>query len=284
MIRAAIGDIIHVDYLVKSNISAHGYSIKPSDIEKLKSAHMIVIIDRRFDIELWNIAQKMNLVSKVIELSNTPDLVLYEYRNIQITSHDEADNHHAHHHHDHNHHHHTANMPNNDVDFHIWLDLSNAKKMIAYLVSKLVETSSYRIHDFERNLLSFSDQCDNLDYEMTHLLTGVQNKGFVVLHDGYQYIEKKYKLHNLGAIYYGAGEAIGVKTLLKFDELIKSANVSCILTEPYLQSSIVTKLKDNRKLKIVEIDGEAIHTLPLNKTTYFTMLHNIAKQIAYCLK
>lgn len=276
------GSAVEIDYLMTGNTSAHGYTLKPSDIEKFKSSSMIVIIDRKFDLEVWKIIQKLGLESKVVELSKTPDLVLYKNRNIQILSHDdESEGHHTHHHHHHAHEHEESQ---NNVDFHIWLSLSNVKKLASYFVSKLIEMSDYKLKDFEKNLIQFYDRCDQLNYEINTILTPFKNKGFIIFHDGYQYFEKQYGLTNLGAIYYGAGESIGLKTMLKVEDLVKNDHISCILTEPYFNSHVIEKIKENKKIKIAEIDGESIQNLPLNKDTYFIMMSDIARKIAYCLE
>jgi len=282
ILKNVSGDVVNLDYLSTSNASAHGYNIKPSDIAKFQSASLIVIIDRKFDVEIWNILQKLKLESKVVELSKTPNLKLYKNRDIQILSNHEDDGHgHSHEHgHDHSHHH----SGQDDVDFHIWLDIDNAKKMAAYFVAKLVNHSGYSLNKFEANLLMFYEKCDQVNFGIENELKPYKNKGFIIFHDGYQYFEGKYGLKNLGAIYYNSGDSIGLKTIIKVEELIESAHATCVLTEPYFNKQFISKLKEIEHIKVIQIDGESAQDLKLDQNTYFAMMEGIAKNIALCLE
>jgi len=266
-----------LDYLSSGNQSAHDFTLKPSDVAKIKSCDIIVILDRKFDIEIWNIIEKLDLTNKVIELSKTPNLTLYRSREIQIISSINNDHEYSHEGHGHSHNH-------GEVDFHIWLDIDNAKKMAAFFMNKIVESDNQNYKKYEDNLLDFYNKCDELNYDINTSLTPVRDNGFIVFHDGYQYFEMQYKLKNLGSNYFNSSETVSLKTATMINDFINTNHVTCILTEPYFNNQILNNIKHNKQINIVEIDGEAAGNIKADSNTYFIMMRQIAANIATCLK
>jgi zinc transport system substrate-binding protein len=282
ILKNITGNVANLDFVSAAQSSAHDYNIKPSDISKLNKADMIVIIDRRFDIELWSIIEKMHLEDKTLELSHAPELTLYKTRNNQIfrldeEQHEHGDEEESHDHSEHHHHH-------AEFDYHIWLDIENVKKISAYFITNLAVRDNQHLKDYEANMSVFYEELSELDFEINDLLSEEQDKGFVVMHDGYQYFEVRYHLNNYGSIIGNSHSGVGLKTLVLLQDFMNKNHINCVLSEPYFNTQFLINLKTKHRFKISEIDGEWGGKNVPNKEFYFDMMLKNANSIKECLK
>ena len=83
---------------------------------------------------------------------------------------------------------------------HIWLDPENAKAMVTAVAEALTEADPDNSGIYLANSRIMERRLDQLSAEMSADLESVKDKPFVVFHDAYQYMERRFGLNTVGSI------------------------------------------------------------------------------------
>jgi len=279
--------------LINATSSPHNYQLKPSDIQKIQDADIIFIIDDEFEIFLAKYLSKNNLKATVVRLIHMPSLITLPSRNIKVlnfeqnttnpkrSKHDH-DNEHEHDEHQHEHHdHHQAH----NIDLHIWTDTLNAQILVQEIATILGEHDSQNKNQYATNAHKTIKRLHDLDVEISKILNkNIQDLPFIVFHDAYQYLEKRYNLKNAGSIA-GNNFIYGSKTMKNLKNNIEKNNIKCIFAETQFSDYFMKKVAKNTNTNIGYLDieggtfGESIET----KDLYFFMMKQNALNIYQCL-
>lgn len=275
--------------LISAQSSPHNYQLKPSDIKKIQGADVIIIVDDEFEIFLAKYLSKASLKAKVIRLIHLPSLITLPSRNIKVlnldqpTNKEETDNHEDHlheHHHDHDHDHKAHN-----IDLHIWTDTLNAQILVQELATILGEYDAKNKNQYATNAHKTIEKLHSLDLEIAKILNKeVQDQPFIVFHDAYQYLEKRYNLQNAGSIA-GNNFIYGSKTMKNLKNNIEKNGIKCIFAEPQFSDYFMKKVAKNTGTNVGYLDieggnfGESIKPEEL----YFFMMKQNAINIHDCL-
>ncbi len=270
------GDLDTVDLLVPPNASPHNYQLRPSDINKLREADLIIIIDDSFEVFLSKYLSRNTLKSKVIRLGKTKNLITLPARNIKVLNLEE-------HHHDHDHshdHHHGLNL-----DMHIWTDIINAQVIVKRISSELAKLDRKNSSEYYENANKTNKRLSALNKEMQNILNKTANKKpFIVFHDAYQYLEKKYNLKNAGAVS-GNNFIYGPKTMKKLKNNIEKYKIKCIFAEPQFSDTLLRKVAKNTGTNInyLDIEGGTFGFNLKPEEVYFFMMRKNAENIRDCV-
>jgi zinc transport system substrate-binding protein len=248
------------------NNSLHHYSLKPSDVVKIKQADVIFIIS--YDLEsfmnkLKNIAKEN---TEIVELAKLPGIKLLPIREDNIFEADDADEHHHH----------------GDYDNHIWLDTGNAKIMVKKIAEILAVKDPANQKIYHQNYQQVVKLIDDMDKNIAAEMNLINKVPYVVFHDAYQYFENKYKLRSLGAISLNPEKTPGAKTLLDINKLIAQNGAKCIFSEPQFPSAIVEKIAATSKIKTGILDAEWVES-PDATEDYFLLMNKIKDNLKKCL-
>ncbi len=257
--------------LDRAYIDLHHYALKPSDVLKIKQCELIFIISKDFE----SFADKLNKIanknSQIVELAANKNIKLLKTREKNIYSQEEE--HDEEHEHEHEHHHHGI------YDYHIWLNIDNAKIMAQDIAWHLTNLDPANKKIYERNLENFLEQLSKLDAELTKNLAAVSNEPYMVFHDAYQYFEEKYQLNGIGAISLNFSHPLSLHTMGQIKKIIATNKVKCIFKEPNLSNKLVEKIATNVKIKT--IDAEWIEA---TTDAYLLLMRNLATDMIDCLK
>jgi zinc transport system substrate-binding protein len=251
-------------------VDLHHYALKPSDVLKIKQCEVIFIISKDFE----SFADKLNKIanknSQIVELATNKNIKLLKTREKNIYSQEEdPDEEHEHEHH----HHHGI------YDYHIWLNIDNAKIMAKDIALHLTNLDPANKKIYEHNLENFLEQLSKLDAELTTNLRAVASAPYMVFHDAYQYFEEKYQLNGIGAISLNFSHPLSLHTMAEIKKIVATNKVRCIFKEPNLSNKLVEKIATN--VKIQTINAEWIEA---TTDAYLLLMRNLATDMIDCLK
>ena len=224
----------------------------------------------------------------------------HEHAGNEHDEHDENDDSHEMHEHEENdddHHEHDQHEDDHDdhgdghddhghahggVDIHVWLDVQNAKKMasaVAALVAQRYPQYEARIH---ANLNEFSAKIDALETDLQSQMAPIANKPFIVFHDAYQYLEKRFDLRNVGAVAVNPEIAPGVRKIGELKEVIRETGATCAFAEPQFSSDILNSVTEGAQVQVGVLDPLGADIVP-GPDAYFELMRNLANALSDCL-
>jgi zinc transport system substrate-binding protein len=281
LVKNVIGDLHDVHLLIKKNQSPHNYQIRPSDVSRLDNADLIITIGDGFEVFLLNYLNKSDLRGKVIKLVEAEGLELLPIKQkflLNLTeglTHDE-----------HPHGHGPAHIHADDLDWHFWSDPENATAIVRCIAKEFSEHDPANASLYSKNAERTIARLTALDATLKSKLSGLQDRNFLVMHDGYQYLERRYKLSNVGVIITDKNLSCSFKHMKKMREITKEKKVLCVFTEPQTSVYLTERIAKFLEIKVGCIDiewGEFNEDVP-PKDLYFFMLEKDSANIVQCLK
>ena len=302
--------ITDTEVLVPAGASPHDYSLKPSDVQKLKSAEMLIWIgedvDAFLDKSIDDLYYKKVLTIKDIAAIE-PFLLKGEHHHHHHGEGDAHEGHdhahkghehkgheHAHEGHDHKHehkhehghegheHHHDHEHEDLGVNWHVWYSPDISKAVAQRIAAKLLKQYPEKKDLIEKNVAEFNRTLDEQNAKIKTQLEGVKDKGFYVFHDAYGYFNNAYGLKQTGYFTINPLVAPGAKTLAKIKEEIAEHKVTCLFAEPQFTPKVIESLSKGTKVNVGRLDpmGDAVK---LGANSYAAFLQFTADSYAQCL-
>lgn len=302
--------ITDTEVLVPAGASPHDYSLKPSDVQKLKSAEMLIWIgedvDAFLDKSIDDLDYKKVLTIKDIAAIE-PFLLkgehhhhhhgegdVHEGHDHAHKGHEHKGHEHAHEWHDHKHehkhehghegheHHHDHEHEDLGVNWHVWYSPDISKAVAQRIAAKLLKQYPEKKDLIEKNVAEFNRTLDEQSAKIKTQLEGVKDKGFYVFHDAYGYFNNAYGLKQTGYFTINPLVAPGAKTLAKIKEEIAEHKVTCLFAEPQFTPKVIESLSKGTKVNVGRLDpmGDAVK---LGANSYAAFLQFTADSYAQCL-
>lgn len=253
--------------LIGNNNSPHTYQMKPSDRALMESADLILWVGPGLETFLH---EQLEDNPKAIELADSDALTHLPNRKGGVWD-AEKEVGHEEHHHDHG-----------ATDPHLWLDPDNAAIIATLLAERLSTLDAANAARYNQNAAAFKQNLMQLDGQIKAQLAPVQQRGFIVFHDAYQYFEKHYGLTGTGSITLSPEAAPSAGQLAALQEKIRSQKVSCVFAEPQFKDSLVTTLIANTQAHKGQLNADA-SDLPVSPQLYSQYLKRLADAFAQCL-
>ncbi|MFZ7233689.1 zinc ABC transporter substrate-binding protein ZnuA [Avibacterium avium] len=289
---------------VPAGASPHDYHLKPSDVQKLKAADLVLWIGEDVDQFLAGSLKKNVDASKVVTIAKlagiTPDMLAkgeHHHHDHDHHHHDGEDHDHDHeHHHDHGkseahehqHNHGTDDAHDHDHDeletnWHVWYSPRISQVVAEAVADKLAQQFPAKKALIEKNLAEFNRTLNAQNEKIKQQLTPVQKKGFYVFHDAYTYFNEAYGLNQVGAFTINPLVAPGAKKLAHIKEEIEEHKVGCLFAEPQFTPKVIETLHKSTGVKVGRLDpmGDAV---ALGKDSYANFLQYTADSYYNCLK
>ena len=186
---------------------------------------------------------------------------------------DEHEGHDDHGHNDHDGHNH------GEFDAHIWLDPSNAIKMVLEISHELSEADPDNAAKYEQNENKTIASLNNLINEINSSIP--KDASYVVFHDAYQYFENRFGVSSAGALTLNPDVLPGAKQIDAIQDLIQDKNIKCIFSEPQYNPKIIETLAADMKISTGIMDplGAFIDQGP---EMYNQLILNIANPLKDC--
>lgn len=279
-IANAITDgVTETKVLLPTSASPHDYSLKPSDVEQLQSAQLVVWIGEEMETFLEKSIEKLPK-EKVLTLEDVPAI-----KELVEHSGEEKEEHHEHKHghsHNHTHHAHSHDGHNHDEGWHIWLSPQASEHIAEQIAERLSQQLPEQKAKIAENLANFKTTLATKNSEIAKQLAPVKSKGYYTFHDAYGYFEDAYGLKSLGSFTINPTVAPGAKTLNAIKKSIAQKKAQCLFAEPQFTPKVIESLSKGTSAKVGQLDPLGAK-IDLSKNAYPEFLQSLADQFGVCL-
>jgi zinc transport system substrate-binding protein len=260
--------------LVPPTASAHTYALRPSEARMLSDATLIFWIGPVYETFLEKPLTSLGTKARRVPLADAAGIALLSAR---AGGPWEG---HGHDGHDHGHSH--GAKAKAEADGHLFLDPMNAKAMAAAIADALAEADAANAPRYRSNAAAIAARLDALDSELRGLLSPVRARPFIVFHDAYQYLEKRYDLNAVGSITVSPERQPGAQRLQRLRRKITQLQAVCVFAEPQFEPTLMQTVVERTKARTGVLDylGAAI---PPGPDAYFEMMRGMARALAGCL-
>ncbi len=169
-----------------------------------------------------------------------------------------------------------------DTDPHIWLDPDNARAIAAALADELSDADPGRAQIYARNLQALGQRLTQLDQEIAKTMSGIKASPFIVLHDSFQYFERRYGLAAAGAVSRRPDVRPSPRRVSQVRARIAETGATCVFGEPQFPQAHAKMVSDGTPAKLGQLDALGA-TLPETAEAYPALLKGIAEGFKACL-
>ncbi len=277
-IASAIADgVTPTEILLPDGASPHDFALRPSDIQRLRSADLVLWVGPDMEAFLTKSLTQLP-ANKQLAISELPAVQPLLMKGDDDHDHDHAAE--AHSHADgvdgHDHHH-------GDYNMHVWLSPEVAKVTAIAIHDRLLELMPQKKDKLDANLRQFEDQLAQTDKNLVKMLTPLQGKGYFVFHDAYGYFEKHFGLSPLGHFTVNPEIQPGAQRLHQIRTQLVEQKAVCVFAEPQFRPAVINAVAKGTNVRSGTLDplGTGIE---LGKDSYGNFLTALSNQYVSCLK
>jgi len=267
--------------LLPGGASPHAYALRPSDARRLAEARAVFWVGEALETFLERPLAALAGKARVVELLEAKGLFRLPLRSGGVwDSHaEDSDGRKGNEPDDHrpkdDHHHKGA-------DAHVWLDPANARAIVAVAAAALAEVDPPNAARYAANAEAMDARLRSLDTRLKNILQPVENKPYIVFHDAYQYLERRYGLGAAGAVTVSPGRSPGARRLIEVRTRIRAAKAACVFIEPQFEPRIAETVVEGTGARIAVLDPLGAALAP-GKDAYFALMDGLASALVRCL-
>lgn len=182
----------------------------------------------------------------------------------------------AHVHHEDGHEHHSG-----EYNMHLWLDPTNAEVIVDSMAAALSRIDPERASVYGENAAAVKARLRALDEELEEAFAPVRDRGFIVFHDAWQYLDIRYGLRAVGSVTVNPDQSPGAARLAEIREKITGAEATCVFAEPQFEPRLVRTLVEGTGAATGTLDplGAALDDGP---DLYFDLMRENARAFRAC--
>lgn len=275
-IASAIADgVTPTEVLLPDGASPHDFALRPSDIQRLRSADLVLWVGPDMEAFLTKALVPISATRK-LAISELPAVKPLLMKGEDDDGHDHAGEAHNHADDDHGHHHGEYNM-------HVWLSPEVAKVTAIAIHDRLLELMPQNKDKLDANLRQFENLLTQTDKNVGNMLTPVQGKGYFVFHDAYGYFEKHYGLSPLGHFTVNPEIQPGAQRLHQIRTQLVEQKAVCVFAEPQFRPAVINAVAKGTTVRSGTLDPLGIG-IALGKDSYGKFLTQLSSQYVSCLK
>lgn len=279
IVAAVMQDIGQPTVLIDGPASPHTYAMRPSDATLVNRADVLFRVSEALEPFTAKVVRSLPRSVKVVTLAEAPQVRLLQRRSggaFEPHSHSHA------HGHGHKHSGQKAAAGDSSYDAHVWLDPDNAKAMAAMVAATLAERMPARAEKLQSNVKALEARLDRLAETLSADLAAISGKPFVVLHDAYQYFERRFGLSAVGSILVDPDEMPSAKRLTELRKKVARLGVACVFAEPNHQPRVIESVTEGTAARTAVLDPEGT-TLKAGPELYFELMERMAGAMKSCL-
>jgi len=265
IVSALMEGVSKPQLLLESSDSAHTFHLKPSQLNLLSNADLVITIGDGFETGLKKTLRNIKVGSHIV-VSEIDGLHLYDFRNVDINemNKDEKDEH-------------------TDHDLHLWLDIFNMQKTAQYISEKLIIIDPNNKNTYETNLIKIHTRLNKLKSELQQQIAPFRSERFAIFSDTLQYFEKSFQFQKPVIITPYHGARLSIHRTLEARKKIKDLKIKCLLYGPENTSKKVNVLSEGLPIKALRIDilGAKLNT---GSDQYFNLMKGLSSQLVECLE
>ena len=240
--------------LITGGASPHTYSLKPSDARALAQADIVFVVGGALESFLGKPLSALVQGGRLVELTALPGLAPAG----------------------------RSRRGRGSMDPHIWLDVANAKVIVAIIARVLDDADAANGRRYAANAERLLARLDGLDADLARTLAPVENVPYVVFHDAYGRFERRYGLAAAAALTVNPARPPGARRLREIRRAMVAVGVRCVFGEPQFRPALIDTLIEGTSAKVGVLDalGAAV---PPGPDAYFQIMRDLARAFAACL-
>jgi zinc transport system substrate-binding protein len=260
--------------LVPAAASEHSFSLKPSDAKALQSADLVFWVGEGLESFLARPLAALSARARVVALSQARGMTLLPHRAGGSWEEHEDDHGHADDH--------GQAAADGEADMHIWLDPDNAARIIAVAADALAAADPGNAARYVENARQAQQRIAALDVELTAIFAPVREQPFIVFHDAYQYLERRFGLHAVGSVTVSPERKPSAKRMHEIRLKILELKAACVFSEPQFDEGLVRAVIGGTPARTAALDHLGVG-VPDGLAGYAEMMRGLARTIAGCL-
>ena len=267
------------ELLVKGASSPHSYALRPSEGRALHNADLFFRMSETVESFTIKVVKSLPKRVEVVTLQDAPGLKLLALRTgatFEPHSHGKETAH------GHGHSHHAKPQKGDAIDGHAWLDPDNAKVIVERIQQALGARYPEHAPAFKANAAALAAKLDALASELEGDLKPVADKPYIVFHDAFQYLERRYGLNVVGSISINPEVPPSAKRLTDLRRKIQSLGAVCVFAEPAFDRRLVDNLIEGTSARTGTLDAEG-SSLDPGPELYFALMRKLAGALKSCL-
>jgi zinc transport system substrate-binding protein len=266
--------------LVDGASSPHTFTLKPSDAKALNAASVIFRVSESLEPFTGRLARSLPKKVRLVTLESTPGLTLWNLRTGEtFEAHDHGPKGHGHGHG----HSHAHDKGKAGRDGHIWLDPGNAKLIASHIAEILASAAPAHAERFRANASRVGAQLDALVPELEAALRPVAGQPYLVFHDAYQYLERRFGLAPVGSVTVSPDVPPSAKRLSALRGKIAKLGATCVFAEPQFEPRIIAAIVEGTTAKRGILDPLGA-SIPAGPGHYPALMRAMAENLSECLR
>jgi zinc transport system substrate-binding protein len=266
------------ELLIKSAASPHTYALRPSETRMLHDADIFVRMSETLEPFTQRLVRSLPKSVEVVTLQETPRLKLLARRtHATFERHDHGRDGHKDHADSA-----AARGPDAAIDGHAWLDPDNAAAMVDRIAQALSAKEPDHAAAFKANAEALKTRLRALADELDRDLKPIASRPYIVFHDAYQYLERRYGLNVVGSISTSPEVPASGKRLTELRRKIGELGAVCVFAEPFSDMRLVENLIEGTSARTGTLDPEGGRLEP-GPDLYFTLMRRLADDLKACL-
>ena len=250
--------------VVRGQGSPHTYRMRPSDARALAHADLVVWVGEGLETFLAGSLATLAGSADVVEAGTLAGLVSWPAREGGL------------------HEGHGAAHEHGNADPHVWLDPRNAAVIAGAVANRLAALDPARASLYARNARALQARLAALDRALAARLAPLRDRPYVVLHDAYQYLERRYLLHSLGAVTVSPDRMPGARRIGELRRQVRATGARCLFAEPQVSAALLETVAEGEVVRIGVLDPLGARYTP-GPEAYFEMMEANAAALEACL-
>ncbi|HTC18381.1 MAG TPA: zinc ABC transporter substrate-binding protein [Stellaceae bacterium] len=253
--------------IVHGAASPHTYALRPSDARALDAAQLAFWVGPSMESFLAKPLPALAGRAEIVELDRAPGIHTLPARIGGVWEPDlDA----------------PAPAGPGTVDGHLWLDIDNAKAIVRLAAERLSALDPGNAASYAANARDLESRLDALDRELRADFMPVAGKPFVVFHDAYQYLERRYALTAVGAISVDPDRQPGARRIEEIRAKIKATGAACVFGEPQFTPALLNTVTAGTGAHAGTLDDLGTD-IPDGPELYFRLMRGVARALTDCL-
>lgn len=266
-LAAAIMDgVAQPTLIVEGAASEHFYVLRPSEAAALEGADAVFWVGPSMESYLIKPLATLPRRARITALMDQPGLTRLSIRDGGPFGHE-----------------HEAHGKSAGFDGHLWLDPENAKLMAEAILAVLSALDPAHAAAYATNHARLSAELDALDAELRRRFAPLRKTPFIVFHDAYQYLERRYGLDVVGTVTLDPTLSASAHRVIELRARIKETGAACVFSEPQFEPKLVRVLIEGTPARTGVLDPMGAD-LPPGRAAYFTLMRNLASALEACLE
>jgi zinc transport system substrate-binding protein len=164
----------------------------------------------------------------------------------------------------------------------VWLDPRNAAVIVGEAATRLARLDPARAALYRANAAAARTRLEALDAELVKRLAPLRGRPYVVLHDAYQYLERRYDLSAVGAVTVSPDRMPGARRIAELRARVRELEARCLFGEPQVRSALLAAVAEGGAVTLGVLDPLGVGFEP-GPDAYFRMMEANASALAECL-